>query len=33
MFINDAVAAHPSIVPVCNHNEQASAMGGVAYSK
>ena len=33
MFINDAVAAHPSIVPVCNHHEQASAMGGVAYSK
>ena len=33
MFINDAVAAHPSIVPICNHHEQASAMGGVAYSK
>ena len=33
MFIIDAVAAHPSIVPVCNHHEQASAMGGVAYSK
>ena len=33
MFINDAVAAHPLIVPVCNHHEQASAMGGVAYSK
>ena len=33
MFINDAVAAHHSIVPICNHHEQASAMGGVAYSK
>ena len=33
MFINDAVAAHTSIVPICNHHEQASAMGGVAYSK
>ena len=33
MFLNDAVAAHPWITPVCNHHEQASAMAGVAYSK
>ena len=33
MFINDAIAAHPWIIPVCNHHEQASAMAAVAYSK
>ena len=33
MFLNDAVAAHPSITAVCNHHEQACAMAGVAYSK
>ena len=33
MFLNDAVAAHPLIEPVCNHHEQASAMAAVAYSK
>ena len=33
MFLNDAVAAHHSITPVCNHHEQASAMAAVAYSK
>ena len=33
MFINDAIAAHTWITPVCNHHEQASAMAAVAYSK
>ena len=33
MFLNDAVASHPSITAVCNHHEQACAMAGVAYSK
>ena len=33
MFLNDAVAAHTWITPVCNHHEQASAMAAVAYSK
>ncbi len=33
MFLNDAVAAHTWIIPVCNHHEQASAMAAVAYSK
>ena len=33
MFLNDAIAAHTWITPVCNHHEQASAMAGVAYSK
>ena len=33
MFLNDAVAAHPKIKPICNHHEQASAMGAVAYAK
>ena len=23
MFLNDAVAAHPKIKPICNHHEQA----------
>tara|TARA_B100000131_G_scaffold110835_1_gene107849 strand:+ start:4652 stop:6352 length:1701 start_codon:yes stop_codon:yes gene_type:complete len=33
MFLNDAIAAHTWITPVCNHHEQASAMAAVAYSK
>ena len=33
MFLNDAVAAHPKIKSICNHHEQASAMGAVAYAK
>ena len=33
MFLNDAVAAHGKIKPICNHHEQASAMGAVAYAK
>ena len=33
MFLNDAVAAHSKIKPICNHHEQASAMGAVAYAK
>ena len=33
MFINDAIAAHTWITPVCNHHEQASAMAAVSYSK
>ena len=31
MFLNDAVAAHPSITAVCNHHEQAC--NGRCYSK
>ena len=26
MHLNDAIAAHGKIKPVCNHHEQASAM-------
>ena len=33
MHLNDAVAAHGKIKPVCNHHEQASAMAAVAYAK
>lgn len=33
MYLNDAVASHGKIKPVCNHHEQACAMGAVAYSK
>lgn len=33
MYLNDAVAAHGKIKPICNHHEQACAMGAVAYSK
>ena len=33
MFLNDAVALHKEIKVVCNHHEQACAMGAVAYSK
>ena len=32
MFLNDAVAAHPSITAVCNHHEQACAMAAVSYT-
>ena len=33
MFLNDAVAAHPQMKAVCNHHEQACAMGAVGYAK
>lgn len=33
MFLNDAVAAHPEMKAVCNHHEQACAMGAVGYAK
>ena len=33
MFLNDAVAKHDKLKPVCSHHEQASAMAAVAYSK
>ena len=33
MFLNDAVAKHKNINCICNHHEQASAMGAVGYSK
>lgn len=33
MFLNDAVAAHPKIKAICNHHEQACAMGAVGYAK
>jgi acetolactate synthase-1/2/3 large subunit len=33
MFLNDAVAAHPKMKAVCNHHEQACAMGAVGYAK
>jgi acetolactate synthase-1/2/3 large subunit len=33
MYLNDAIAAHGKIKPICNHHEQASAMGAVAYAK
>jgi len=33
MFLNDAVASHPEIKAVCNHHEQACAMGAVGYAK
>ena len=33
MHLNDAIAAHGKIKPVCNHHEQASAMAAVAYAK
>jgi acetolactate synthase-1/2/3 large subunit len=33
MFLNDAVAAHPEMKAVCNHHEQACAMGTVGYAK
>ena len=33
MFLNDGVASHPHLRAVCNHHEQACAMGAVAYAK
>jgi len=33
MYLNDAIAAHSKIKPICNHHEQACAMGAVAYAK
>lgn len=33
MHLNDAIAAHGKIKPVCNHHEQACAMAAVAYAK
>lgn len=33
MFLNDGVAKHKHLNVICNHHEQACAMGAVAYSK
>ncbi len=33
MFLNDGVAKHPYLRAICNHHEQACAMGAVAYAK
>jgi len=33
MFLNDGVAKHDKLEVICNHHEQACAMGAVAYSK
>jgi len=33
MFLNDCVAKHPELRAICNHHEQASAMGAVGYAK
>lgn len=33
MFLNDGVAQHPQLKVVCNHHEQACAMGAVGYAK
>lgn len=33
MFLNDAVASHPQMKAICNHHEQACAMGAVGYAK
>ena len=33
MFLNDAVALHPHMKALCNHHEQACAMGAVGYAK
>jgi len=33
MFLNDAVAAHTEMKALCNHHEQACAMGAVGYAK
>jgi acetolactate synthase-1/2/3 large subunit len=33
MYLNDAIASHEKIKPICNHHEQACAMGAVAYAK
>ena len=33
MFLNDCVAKHPELEAICNHHEQACAMGAVGYAK
>jgi len=33
MFLNDCVAKHPHLEAICNHHEQACAMGAVGYAK
>jgi len=33
MFLNDGIAANPDINAICNHHEQACAMGAVGYAK
>lgn len=33
MFLSDALQVHPKMNVVCNHHEQASAMGAVGYAK
>ena len=33
MFLNDGIAANPNINAICNHHEQACAMGAVGYAK
>jgi len=33
MFLNDAVASHSKMKALCNHHEQACAMGAVGYAK
>lgn len=33
MFLSDAIAVHPQLKAICNHHEQACAMGAVGYAK
>lgn len=33
MFLNDAIASHAKMKAICNHHEQACAMGAVGYAK
>jgi len=33
MFLNDGIASNPNINAICNHHEQACAMGAVGYAK
>jgi acetolactate synthase-1/2/3 large subunit len=33
LFLTDALARHPSLVPVCMHHEQAAAYAAVAYAQ
>lgn len=33
MFLNDGIAKHSHIKTICNHHEQASAMGAVGFAK
>ena len=33
MFLNDGIAFNPNINAICNHHEQACAMGAVGYAK